>query len=355
MQTNKPNLYFTLLFLLAMSLTGCSSGKRMVKINTTKPADISVPAGVKTLLVVDRTKFNKNLLNIAESLLTGEFPEEDKAATQALIQAFRAKLNASTRFTSKIAAKREEGNSLTTAFPKQLSWSKIRSLCATYQADAVVAIEIFDTDFIVTKGKRKTKKKVKNGNTEKEIEVDEFYAKGVDNLKVGIKFYIPRNQTIVDQKLYKRTGRWEAAASTKAGAVAALVSKTNASRRLSEKVGRNYAYRVSPMPIKLTRHFRGKAKKSPELEQGSRYADVAKWKEAIDVWKSGLARAPTKECGYLSHNIAIAYEVLNDMKNAKEWAQTSYVRYGNKDAKKYYDLLSRRIRNEERVKNQLKK
>lgn len=355
MRINKLNLYLAILFLLTISLASCSTGKRMVKINTVKPADISVPAGVKTLLVVDRTKFNKNLLNVAESLLTGELPGEDKAATQALIQAFRAKLNASSRFTSKVAPTREDGNSISTAFPKQMSWTKVKALCATYGADAIVAVEIFDTDFIVTHGKRKTKKKVKDGDTEKEIEVDEFYAKGVDNLKAGIKFYIPRTQTIIDQKLYKRTGRWEAAAATKAEAVAALITKNNASRKLSKKIGRSYAYRVSPMPIKLTRRFRGKAKKSPELEQGSRYADVAKWKEAINVWKSGLTRAPNKECGYLSYNIAVAYEVLNDLANAKEWAQTSYVRYGNKDGKEYYDLLTRRIRNEERAKEQLKK
>ena len=56
---------------------------------------------------------------------------------------------------------------------------------------------------------------------------------------------------------------------------------------------------------------------------------------------------------HLSYNIAVAYEVLGDFKMAKEWAQTSYVRYGNRDGKEYYDLLQRRIRNEQRAKNQM--
>ncbi|EAY24659.1 DUF6340 family protein [Microscilla marina] len=355
MKTNKLTLYFISLTLLATSVMSCSTGRRKVTLRTSRPADILVPPKVKSLLVVDRTKFNKNLLNVAESVLTGEFPEEDKAATQALIQAFRAKLTASTRFTSKVAPIREGGNSMTTAFPKPLSWSKIQALCATYKTDAVVAIEIFDTDFIITHGTQKTKKKVKEGGVTKQVEVNEFYARGVNKIKVGIKFYIPASQSMIDQKLYKKTGTWKAAAASKAAAVRTLISKTNASRRLSEKIGRYYAYRISPMPMRITRHFRGKAKRAPELEQGSRYADVAKWAEAIKVWKSGLGRARNKESGYLAYNIAVGYEVLGDLKNAKEWAQTSYIRYGNKYGKEYYDLLQRRIRNETRAKQQLNK
>jgi len=353
MRIKIPLTRFLPIFGLWLVLASCSTGRRVVTLNTMRPADITVPGSVKSVLVVDRTKFNKNLLDVAEGILTGELPGEDKAATQALIQSFRARLGNNARFTTKVAAERLDGNSISTAFPKQIPWATIRSLCARYQTDAVLAVEIFDSDFIITQGKRKTKKKVKEGNTTREVEVDEFYAKGVENLKAGLKFYVPATQNIIDQKLYKRTGTWEAGTSSKAGALAGLIQKSDATRRLSQKLGRMYAFRVSPMPVRLKRYFRGKAKKAPELEQGSRYADVAQWKEAIKVWKSGLDRAPTKEGGYLAYNIAVAYEVLGDFKSAKEWAQTSYVRYGNRDGKSYYDLLRRRMANEQRAKNQL--
>jgi hypothetical protein len=51
----------------------------------------------------------------------------------------------------------------------------------------------------------------------------------------------------------------------------------------------------------------------------------------------------------------VGFEVLGNLEKAKEWAQTSYVRYGNKYGKEYYDLLQRRIRNEARAKQQLNK
>ena len=342
-----------MLFGSLLVLASCSTGRRVVNINTKRPADITIPSSVKSILLVDRTKFNKNVLNVAESILTGELPGEDNAATQALIQAFRAKLGNNARFTTKVAAERLEGNSVSTAFPKQIPWATIRRLCARYQTDAVLAVEIFDSDFIITQGKRKTKKKIKEGNITREVEVDEFYARGVDNLQAGLKFYIPATQNVIDQKLYKKIGTWEAGAASKAGALAGLIQKSMATRQLAEGLGRAYAFRVAPMPVRLQRYFRGKAKRAPELEQGSRYADVANWKEAINVWKSGLDRAPTREAGYLAYNIAVAYEVLGNFKLSKEWAQTSYVRYGNRDGKPNYDLLNRRIANEQRAKSQL--
>lgn len=107
------------------------------------------------------------------------------------------------------------------------------------------------------------------------------------------------------------------------------------------------------MPVRIVRQFRGKAKKSPELEQGTRYADVAKWSQAIDVWKSGIDRARNKEAGFLSHNIAIGYEVLGDFDQALDWAETSYVRYGNRDARDYANQVRRRLRAERFAREQL--
>lgn len=349
--------FFNILGMLCLFIvfTNCSSGRRVVTLNSLRPAEISVSPEVTTLVLVDRTKFKKNVLNVAEGILTGELPEEDLAAVQAMMASFQAQLESSDRFQTRIAKERLMGNSHTAAMPAPLNWSEIESMCSQYQADAVIAFESFDTDFIVTHGSRKTKKTVERNGEKAEIKVDEFYANGVSNIKIGLRFYDFVNKKIIDQQFYKETGTWEAAARSKAEALAKLISKSNAVQNLCKQMGADYAYRISPMYIRITRSFRGKSKKAPELEQGSRYADVAQWKEAIDVWESGLNHARTKEAGYLAYNIAIAYEVLGDFDTAKEWAQTSYVRYGNRDAEDYYDLLNHRLWNEQLAEEQLQR
>lgn len=341
-------------FLLILLIFGaCSGGKRTVTLNTTRPAELTVPAPIQTLLIVDRTRLDKNGINIIEGILTGELPEEDKAAVQAMTNALRDQLRYSQRYTTLVAQERLFGNSLTTAFPDAIDWRKIESLCAKYQADAVVAVELFDTDFILTEGKRTTEREIKTDSTTQKVEVDEFYANGVSNITLGLRFYNPLAKTIDDEQFFRRTNTWETVSESKADALAKLITKSNASRLLSEEIGRDYAFRIAPMPISIDRSFTGKTKKLPQLEQGSRYSDVGDWNKAISIWKEALGKASSKEDGLLSYNIAVGYEVLGDLDRAKEWAQRSYAQYGNKDGVSYVGIIDNRIRDEAIASQQL--
>ena len=347
----KSSLIALAIFILGT--TQCAK-ERSVTVNSIRPADIEVPSNIKTLLIVDRTKFDRNVIDVLEGVLTGELPYEDKASMQFLTNAMRAELTHSPRFQIKLATERLSGNSLTSAFPQVLAWDRIDSLCRKYNADAMIAVEIFDTDFIITNGTRKKKKKVTEGGVTKEIEVDEYYAQGVNNLKMGLRLYDPSSKQILDQKLLKERGTWDAAATSKAGALLALIDKADATHQLSSRIGADYAYRVSPMSVQITRKFRGNSRKAPALARGSRLADVGKWQEAIDVWKSGIPNAREKDQGYLAYNIAIAYEILGNMSEAKEWASDSYTLYGNKAGTLYLKLLNLRIQNEKIAEMQLK-
>ncbi len=347
------NFYLSILFTLLLVIAGCS-GQRTVTMNSSLPAAITFPSSVEGILVVDRTKFDKKAVNIIEGVMTGELPQEDKAGVQMLISSFQNKMRETSRFYVKVASERLKGNSLTSAFPDQLSWSVVDQLCKKYDTDVLLAVEIFDTDFVVTNGKRKVTKKVKDGDSTKEIEVEEFYASGVGNTTIGIRLYDPIEKSTIDQQLYRKTNTWENAAANKAEALAKLITKSDATKELSRNVAIDYVFRIAPRTVRITRSFRGKSKKVPALEQGTRYADVADWKQAAQIWESGLPHAPTKEAGYLAYNIAIAKEVLGDFDAAIDWAQRSYVQYGNKDGRSYVSLLKRRIRNENMVEEQLK-
>ena len=325
------------------------SGPRTVSLNSMRPAEITLPSYTKTLLILDRTKSDKSVVNIVEGILTGELPGEEKTGTQELLSALSNQLGYSDRFHVLTAEERLDGNSVTSAFPEQLSWEVINKLSEKYQADAVVSIELFDTDFIVTRGRKNIKEKV----GDQEVQVLKYYAQGIGNITIGIRLYDARGQTIVDQQLFADSHTWEAYGNSIPEALIQLTSKGKANRYLSQQVGTDYAYKISPMPIKIRRSFRGKSKRSPELEQGTRYADVAQWQEALEVWESGLDVARNKEAGYLAHNIAIAYEVLGDFDNALYWAETAYVRYGNKDSRTYVNQIKRRLSSEELAQRQL--
>lgn len=341
-----------LLFLPLLISIACSS-TRTVTMNSMRPAEITFPSDINTLLILDRSMFEKKGINIIEGILTGELPGEDKAGAQALMSSFQNQLTYSPRFNTKVAEKRMAGNSLTSAFPDQIPWAKVNSLCSYYQTEALVSLEIFDSDFVITKGVRKVKKKVKDGDTQKEIEVDEYYAEGVGTLVIGIRLYDPKEQSIVDQQLLKESNTWSAVGTSATDAAANLIDKSEATRYLGRQAGIDYAYKIAPMPVRITRSFYGKSKKAAAVEQGTRFADVAEWQKAADIWRAAIPTAGDKEAGMLAYNAAIAFEVLGDMEEAKKWAQTAYVKYGNKDGRTYLNTLSRRLAQEEQAKLQL--
>jgi tetratricopeptide (TPR) repeat protein len=343
-----------LLFLVTI-LTGCG-GQKPVTIQTMRPADISIDPSIQTVLLIDRTKPSKkgHWVNIGEGLITGEMPEQDKAAAQELLNSLKNALQSSPRYEVLIASERLEGNSLTAAFPEPLPEHLQFNMLNRYRADALIVLEVMDSDFIITEGKRRVKKTVGSGKERREIEVDEYYAEGVGNIKVGIRLYNPRNKELIDQQLISQTNTWRGAADSKAGAIAALISRSAAVRELCAKIGHDYAYKVAPMPVTLRRVFYTKSKNSTELEAGGRLAEVGQWQEAIMTWESGIKNAiKPKDAGRMAYNIAVAYEVLGDLEKAYRWAQDAYVKYGNKQARTYAQQLSARMNDEQTLQSQL--
>lgn len=331
-------------------LCSCSQGTRTVKINSLSPSLITVPSAVKSVVLLDRTEHKSKVADVIGGVITGELPGEDKAAVQILITNLKYQLDLSPRFMTKVASERLVGNSFTQAFPTQLDWTKVEEICKKYQTDALVSVEVFDTDFIVTDGKRQQQKKVKDTNgIEKVVVVDEFFAEGINTVKVGMRVYLPKTKTIVDQHFLKESGKWQMTGKTRTDALSQLINKSEANKNVCRVLSKSYASRIAPTNIVIKRSFRGKHRKCPALEQGSRYADVAKWNEAIEVWEKGLETADEKSAKFLSYNIAVAYEVLGDYENAQEWASKSYIEYGHNEAKTYLNQLNKRIENEKRA------
>jgi hypothetical protein len=345
----------SLLFLLATAiLFSCGSSKN-VSFNVTQPAEITLPSDVNTILLVDRTKFKNETLNVIEGILTGELPADDKAAAFEAMNSLKMKLDHSPRYSVKILPNRMKGNNITATFPDALSWKTIDSLCTGNQSDVVVALEVFDSNFIITNGTRIKKRTEGEGKNAHEVSYTEYYAQGVCNVKMGIRSYYPKTKEIFDQQMITKGNTWEASGTSVLDAAAALISKSNANKYLAKMVGEDYAYKISPMPITISRSFYGKSKHISEVETGARFADVNKWEDAINTWKTGIRKADAKEGGKIAYNIAVAYEVMGEYGTALSWAQDAYTKYGNKDARYYVYALESRINEEKILQKQMKR
>jgi hypothetical protein len=352
---NKPMSKFraqVLLLIAALIIASCGHSK-YVTFSVTQPAEITLPSEVNTILLIDRTKFDNKMLNTIEGILTGELPGDDRAAAQEALNSLSNKLGYSPRYSVKILPDRFAGNSMTSAFPQTIPWNRIDSLCKTNNADVVVALEVFDSNFIITHGSRQKKKTESDGKNTREVAYTEYYAQGIGSVKMGLRSYYNKERRIIDQQMIDKKNTWEATGTTALDAAAALISKSQANKHLAKMIGEDYAYKISPMPISVSRSFFGKSKHVSQVETGTRYADVNKWNEAINEWKMGIPKAEEKDAGRLAYNIAVGYEVLGEYGSALTWAQDAYTKYGNKEARDYVRVLEYRIEEEKRLKVQM--
>lgn len=336
-----------LLFIIffAMVFSGCM---KSVSISTMRPAIINIPSEIQTIVLVDRTKYEREGVAILEGILTGEGINEDRDGVMALFSSLQNNLRNSPRFVVKQESQRLLGNSLSGNFPEPLSWRIIEDLGRRHNADAVLAVELFDSNFIMTNGKRKSTRTVENKEGKKvEEEYTEYYAEGVGGVRIGVRMYNIAQRTIEDQDIYTQNRKWESSAASLREALAKMVEKSQATKYLGGQVGASYAGKIAPMPVYLSRTYYAKPKKNLSISRGDRQASVNQWEEAIASWKAGLRSSnDSKVMGRLAYNVALGYEVLGDFETAKEWAAKSYVEYGEKKGQAYANRLQHRMEQE---------
>jgi len=344
--------YYIFLLLMAVVFSSCM---KSVSINTLRPADINIPNEIQSIALVDRTAYDRDAIGVIEGIITGEGINEDRDGVMTMFSSLQNSLRISPRFDVVLASERLRGQNILGSFPDPLDWRQVDQLTRKYNADALLAIEIFDSNFIITNGKRKNTRTVEDEDGNKvEEEYTEFFAEGVGNTRIGIRLYDAENRTVIDQDIYTENKTWEASATSLKEALAQLVSKSQATKYLAQSVGNTYAGKIAPMPIRISRSYYAKPKKNAYLSKGAREAGVNQWESAISTWKAGLRNtSDSKALGRMAYNIAVGNEILGDLFLAHEWAGRAYVDYGNKKGRSYASQLNNRMITEEILDEQL--
>lgn len=327
-----------------------SSCMMSVRLNLMKPAEVMIPQHIQKIGVVDRTKPGDERINVLEGALTGEMIGQDKEGVENAVNGLVNLLANSPRFEIIRTNVRLEGNAASNSFPPPLSWTAVENYTLRANVDALLIIEVYDSDFIITDGSKEVTKKNKDG---KEYKTNEYFAEGVANLKVGFRLYDPETKSIIDQEMFRQDRTWKATAASKKEALAKLINRQNALNDLSYVIGEIYGRRIAPSWVTASRSYYKKDSNSPNIEVGTRKAEVNDWDGAIEEWKKAMDRGDFDSKGKAAYNIALGYEVLGYLDDAKDWAQKAYTEFGNKKARDYVRIIEHRIWEEQRLREQL--
>ena len=299
--------------------------------NVLIPALIDIPDHIEKAAMIDRTLIEDETSNVFEAVLTGELIGEDKLATQILMDGVYAMIeNSATIKLIRTTEVYTGGSSFSAAFPEPISWEKIDSLCEKYQVDAIVAIEKFDSDFIIVPGVNQTA-----------------------TVKAGIRMYDPASKSIVDQYQYRHEESFGSGALSIEAAINGLISKNAAIKEASYEAGIEYGRRLSPSWYRISREYYRRSKGDDVFAEGARMMEVNNWEAAKEALFQALETGHRKTKGRAAHNLAVVFEIEGNLGEAKAWAQEAWGKYKNKDSRDYLYDLNRRINETARVDEQL--
>lgn len=316
-----------LLSLVITALVGCRS--RYMNFNVPVPPVKEVHPEIKTVVLLDRTAAKDKKGNLVEGILTGEGFDQDEKNKQHCLRGTEEQLKNSGRFNVIRATEILEGSKNGEVMSPPLSFDEVQRICKEYGADALVVMELYDSDFIITHGMKPT-------------QGFSFYAEGVAKIDAGFRIYDGIYKDLIDEHTITHSMRWNTGGNSIQDALTSLLNKNEAIKRISYEAGRMYASRLSPSFIRVRSEYYRRG--SHEVKYGARLIEVNDWDKAKEVLMK-VVESPDqsrKNKGFACHNLAVIYEITNDIAKAKEWAGRAWGEYRNKGSRDYMNLLNRR-------------
>lgn len=316
-----------------------------------RPADVDVPSEIATFAVVQRNEApkGKKLAKRWEGLLSGEGIGTDKRSAGHAVSGLIIELSKSSKYTIKQATVNEKlYGTGTIQMGDPLDWAKVEEICKATGAEALIVVEAFDSDVDRNMDSHDVTRTVSGGEVREKV----YDATVRVTAHIGWRIYFPKEKEIIDvykdQHTTKRSGSGvsEGQANRDMPRVESLVQQN------AQQLGVAYARRISPTNVKVARAFYGKG--SAGLKLAKEKMLVKDYDAAIEIWDSEFQRALDKKVKKkTSFNLAVGYEAKADYENAVYWAKESII-YGNKNAIGYLKQLEDRVKDEARLKEQLK-
>lgn len=334
--------YYWILLFTGM-LYSCKT--QQLYINVLEPAIVTLPPGVHTAGIVDRSEASKEakVLDAVDKVLTLEGTGLDRAGADAAIEGLASRIIADGRITElKKIDEKFSAVHLIGPFPPPLEWSIVDRLCSENSVDILFSLEAFDTDTrinyqIIKGGAPKTILGAVTGV--------EHRADMQTIVKTAWRIYYPSRQTVIDEFPLVHSLNFSATGLTPVVAAAALIDRKEAVKKVGIRAGEIYASRIIPYQIRVERDYYVKG--TDNFRTAMRKARTGKWDEAGELWRTETHNPSGKIAGRAHYNMAVIEEINGNLGAAREWAERAYENYNLRRALKYVRIIDNRINKNE--------
>jgi hypothetical protein len=335
----------------AILILGSCSSTNTLTLSVTEPALVYLPSEIKTAGIINRSlPSEKNAeLDQFQKVLTIEGKNLDRDGARVSItglhdELLNNKLFSEVRIIDNINAM-SPGLGI---FPAALSWNIIDQICYEKNVDAIYELSSFDTD---TKIDYQAVQVQMDGPLGIKIPAIEHRATVTTFIKTGWRIYDPVNKIVQDEFFADKQVVIRGAGINPMRALEAVKRRNESVLQMSNTIGRDYAIRILPYRIRVTREYYVKG--TNNFETAKRKAQTGDWDGAAVLWEKEVPNPDGKVAGRACYNMAIINEINGDLNAAIDWASKSYVDYNDKEALEYLNLLRSRIaKNEQLVQQQ---
>lgn len=304
-----------LLITITLLVNSCASNLYFTTLDVLKPAEVSFPLQVKSVIVLDntakqlrdmghididvhnrRTNVSVNATDSAAIFATTSLKDElkaisffDKVDFSPINQNPNGYYNSSLSLTDK----------------------KVKSICSLYNVDAIIALnEILVID------------------TTQQIFTSEgpFYCYLDAKVKTKWGIYMPGLKAT--SVVFKDSFLWENSNYDLKDAIKGLPRREDAIVDACILTGSNSAQRMIPRWEKVDRFFFGSKDKTMTAAMDS--IKYQKWEKSIELWKSLVEVTKSNTLKYkIYHNMAVTYEIMGNLDEAITYSQKSLQIYAS--------------------------
>lgn len=337
-------------FLLINLLLSCSATNTLT-LGVTEPAPVLLNKNTTKIGILNRSLPDKKyeVVDAIDKILTAEGKELDKKGSLTEIESLKQELLKNNKITSVVILDSDISKKYgMEQFSEELPWAKIEEICTKHNVDAIYELSFFDTDSKIAYKTNTTE--VKNAFGLK-IPIIEHEVTINTLIKTGWRIYDNNDQILSDVYADSKTVTLTGRGINPIKAFEAIKTRKDAVLAFSSDLGRNYAYRILPYNIRVTRDYYIKG--TSNFEIGKRRAQAGKWDSAAELWLLETKNIDEKIAGRACYNMAIINEINGDIDTAIDWATKSYTDYNDKNALRYITILKRRKAKNEQLEREI--
>jgi hypothetical protein len=336
------------LCLICLYLYSCSP-TNLMSLNVMKPSPVSIPAGIRSVGLIDRTAASKEArtINTIHQVLSLESSELPKEGARASVQGLSDELSKNSRFSKVVSLTNLDLYSVGAGiFPASLPWDTVEKICLESHSDALFSLELFDASSKVGFGANAVSVTNGFGLIPGLLE----RANLTTEVKTGWRIYDPSTRTILDEYILTHDLNFSVNGINPLKAVTIPTEQKEAVKQAGTQAGQAYATRILPYWIRVSReYFVGG---DDQFTIAKRKAQAGDWDGAAVIWQKETTSASGKLAGRGCYNMAIISEINGDLDGAISWAQKAYENYGIRLALSYLNILRYRKGQNEVLKSQ---